>query len=56
MSWMGSSYFMLPQSGCQPEIYRFNLLSADTYYYGIIPTNGSFQNQIVSYQKFTASK
>ena len=35
---------------------NFNLLSADTYYYGIIATNGSYQNQIVSYQKFTVSK
>ena len=35
---------------------NFNILSADTYYYGIIATNGSYQNQIVSYQKFTVTK
>ncbi|MDY2509991.1 MAG: hypothetical protein SOW15_04255 [Ruminococcus callidus] len=35
---------------------NFNLLSADTYYYGVVATNGSYQNKIVSYQKFTVSK
>ena len=35
---------------------NFNLLSPDTYYYGVIATNGSYQNQIVSYQKFTVTK
>jgi len=35
---------------------NFNLLSPDTYYYGVIATNGSHQNQIVSYQKFTVTK
>ena len=35
---------------------NFNILSADTYYYGIIATNGSYQNQIVSYQKFKVTE
>lgn len=35
---------------------NFNLLSPDTYYYGVIATNSSYQNQIVSYQKFTVTK
>ena len=35
---------------------NFNLLSPDTYYYSVIATNGSYQNQIVSYQKFTVTK
>ena len=35
---------------------NFNLLSPDTYYYGVVATNSSYQNQIVSYQKFTVTK
>ena len=35
---------------------NFNLLSPDTYYYGVIATNGSYQNQIVSYQKFKVTE
>ena len=35
---------------------NFNILSADTYYYGIIATNGSYQNQIISYQKFKVTE
>ena len=35
---------------------NFNLLSPDTYYYGVVATNNSYQNQIVSYQKFTVTK
>ena len=35
---------------------NFNLLSPDTYYYGVVATNSSHQNQIVSYQKFTVTK
>ena len=35
---------------------NFNLLFPDTYYYGVIATNSSYQNQIVSYQKFTVTK
>ena len=35
---------------------NFNILSDDTYYYGIIATNGSYQNQIVSYQKFKVTE
>ena len=31
---------------------NFNLLSPDTYYYGVVATNSSYQNQLVSYQKF----
>ena len=41
----------------QVDVYvNFNLLSPDTYYYGVIATNSSYQNQIVSYQKFTVTK
>ena len=35
---------------------NFNLLFPDTYYYGVVATNSSYQNQIVSYQKFTVTK
>ena len=35
---------------------NFNLLSPDIYYYGVVATNSSYQNQIVSYQKFTVTK
>ena len=35
---------------------NFNLLSPDTYYYGVVATNSSYQNQIVSYQKFKVTE
>ena len=41
----------------QVDMYvNFNLLSPDTYYYCVIATNGSYQNQVISYQKFTVTR
>ena len=41
----------------QVDMYvNFNLLSPDTYYYSVIATNGSYQNQVISYQQFTVTQ
>ncbi len=41
----------------QVDMYvNFNLLSPDTYYYRVIATNGSYQNQVISYQQFTVTQ
>ena len=41
----------------QVDMYvNFNLLSPDTYYYSVIATNGSYQNQVISYQQFIVTQ